>query len=155
MRFIVCERRRSRRFTARFAASGASNRALSEPNERLGAMSDQIFAVPDAAVDDLRARLQNTRWPSVVAGRGWKRGADVDYLREFVDYWRTSFDWRAQESALSRFTHERVRVSGLSLHQIHQRERRPDGVGDPIEGDPGAYVEYQRAATMKSLCRPA
>jgi pimeloyl-ACP methyl ester carboxylesterase len=64
-------------------------------------MSHPIFAEPDAALDDLRARLQNTRWPSVVAGRGWERGADVDYPRELVEYWRTSFDWRAQESALS------------------------------------------------------
>ena len=30
-------------------------------------MSDPRFGVQDAALDDLRARLQNTRWPSVVA----------------------------------------------------------------------------------------
>ena len=36
-------------------------------------MSDPTFAVPDAVLDDLRARLQNTRWPSVVAGQGWGR----------------------------------------------------------------------------------
>jgi hypothetical protein len=35
-------------------------------------MSDPIFAALDAALDDIRARLQNTRWPSVVAGGGWR-----------------------------------------------------------------------------------
>jgi pimeloyl-ACP methyl ester carboxylesterase len=112
-------------------------------------MSDPIFAVPDAALDDLRLRLQNTRWPSVVAGSGWERGADVDYLRELVDYWRTSFDWRAQESALSRFTHERVRVSGLSLHQIHQRAAEENAL--PLlllHGWPDSFLRYTKALPL-------
>jgi pimeloyl-ACP methyl ester carboxylesterase len=41
-------------------------------------MSDPIVAVPDAVLDDLRARLQNTRWPSVVEGQGWARGPDLE-----------------------------------------------------------------------------
>jgi hypothetical protein len=61
-------------------------------------MSDPTFAVPDAVLDDPRARLQNTRWPSVVTGQGWARGTDLDYLHPLVEYWRTGFDWRAQES---------------------------------------------------------
>src|SRR5512132_4591883 len=71
-------------------------------------MTDSIFAVSDAVLDDLRTRLQNTRWPSVVEGQGWSRGTDLDYLRELLRYWHTDFDWRAQEAALRRFTHERV-----------------------------------------------
>jgi epoxide hydrolase len=59
-------------------------------------MSDPIFPVPDAVLEDLRERLQNTRWPSVVEGQGWARGTDLDYLRELVEYWRTGFDWREQ-----------------------------------------------------------
>jgi hypothetical protein len=61
-------------------------------------MSDPIFAVQDAALDDLRVRLENTRWPSVVAGRGWERGKDLDYLRGLVDYWRSSFGWQEPEA---------------------------------------------------------
>ena len=82
-------------------------------------MTDSIFAVSDAVLDDLRTRLQNTRWPSVVEGQGWSRGTDLDYLRELLRYWHTDFDWRAQEAAFSRFTHERVSAFGLSFHQIH------------------------------------
>ena len=68
-------------------------------DERLNDMSDPIFAVPDAVLDDLRARLENIRWPSAVEGQGWSRGSDLDYLSELVDYWQTGFDWRAQEAA--------------------------------------------------------
>ena len=57
-------------------------------------MSDPAFAVPDAVLDDLQARLQNTGWPLVVEGQGWARGTDLHYLDQLVDYWRTGFDWR-------------------------------------------------------------
>jgi hypothetical protein len=67
-------------------------------------MANGIQAVSDAVLDDLRTRLERTRWPGVVEGQGWARGTDLDYLGELVDYWRTGFDWRAQESALSRLT---------------------------------------------------
>ena len=106
-------------------------------------MSDPIFAVPDAVLDDLRARLQNTRWPSVVAGQGWSRGTDLDYLRQLADYWRTGFDWRAQEAALSRFTHERVEASGLSLHQIHERAANPNALAVVLlHGWPDSFLRY-------------
>ena len=31
----------------------------------------------------------------------WAYGTSVAWLRELVDYWRTRFDWRAQEAALN------------------------------------------------------
>jgi pimeloyl-ACP methyl ester carboxylesterase len=112
-------------------------------------MSDPIFRVPDAVLEDLRERLRNTRWPSVVEGQDWARGTDLDYLGELVDYWRTGFDWRAQEVALSRFTHERVRVSDLSLHQIHERAEDPNAL--PIvllHGWPDSFLWYTKALPL-------
>ncbi|HET8916335.1 MAG TPA: epoxide hydrolase [Propionibacteriaceae bacterium] len=112
-------------------------------------MSDPAFAVPDAVLEDLRSRLQNTRWPSVVAGQGWARGIDLDYLHPLVEYWRTGFDWRARESEFSRFTHERVQVSSLSLHQIH--ERSTDSNALPVvllHGWPDSFLRYVKALPL-------
>jgi microsomal epoxide hydrolase len=112
-------------------------------------MSDPIFPVPDAVLEDLRERLQNTRWPSVVEGQGWARGTDLDYLRELVEYWRTGFDWREQEAVLGRFTHERVRVSDLSLHQIHERAEDPSAL--PIvllHGWPDSFLRYTKVLPL-------
>ena len=109
-------------------------------------MSDSNLLVPDAVLDDLRGRLQNTRWPSVVNGQGWARGTDLDYLSELVDYWRTDFDWRAQEAALNRFTHERVAVSDLSLHQIHERAADPNATAVVLlHGWPDSFLRYTKA----------
>ncbi|HEX3206894.1 MAG TPA: epoxide hydrolase [Propionibacteriaceae bacterium] len=112
-------------------------------------MSDSNLVVPDAVLDDLRGRLQNTRWPSVVEGQGWARGTDLDYLSELVDYWRTDFDWRAQEAALNRFSHERVEVSDLSLHQIHQRAAEVNATAVVLlHGWPDSFLRYTKALPL-------
>ena len=54
--------------------------------------------VPEAELDDLRERLERTRWPAEGPGEGWSRGVPVGYLRELAGYWRDGFDWRAQEA---------------------------------------------------------
>ena len=69
----------------------------------------RIF-VPDAVLDDLRARLAQTRWPSALEGAGWAYGTDPDYLRELMDYWREGYDWRAREARLNELPHFRAPI---------------------------------------------
>jgi pimeloyl-ACP methyl ester carboxylesterase len=108
-----------------------------------------LLPVPDAVLDDLRTRLHNTRWSAAVEGQGWARGMDLDYLRQLVDYWRTGFDWRAQESALSRFTHEQVQVSGLSLHQIHERAAEENALAVVLlHGWPDSFLRYTKVLPL-------
>ena len=112
-------------------------------------MTDSTFAVSDAVLDDLRTRLQSTRWPSVVEGQGWSRGTDLDYLRGLVRYWHTDFDWRAQEIALSRFSHERVPASGISFHQIHERAANPDALPLVLlHGWPDSFLRYTKVLPL-------
>jgi pimeloyl-ACP methyl ester carboxylesterase len=112
-------------------------------------MSAPVFTVPDAVLDDLRSRLQNTRWPSAVEGQGWARGTDLDYLSELVDYWLNGFDWRAQEAALRRFSHERVVVAGLSLHQIHERAADENAVPVVLlHGWPDSFLRYTKVLPL-------
>ena len=79
------------------------------------------IAVDQAVLDDLQARLNLTRWPDEVAGSGWDYGSNLDYMKELVEYWRTGFDWRAQERQLNAFNHCQSRVDGLDIHFIHER----------------------------------
>ena len=66
-------------------------------------MSPQPYRidVPDAAIADLRDRLDRTRWPGEIEDGGWAYGTNLAYLRELCDYWRDGFDWRAQEARLN------------------------------------------------------
>jgi microsomal epoxide hydrolase len=83
------------------------------------------IAVPDSVLDDLRRRLEMTRWPDAVEGAAWDYGTNLEYMKELVAYWRTKFDWRAQERALNQFAQYRADVGGLGIHFIHERGRGP------------------------------
>lgn len=58
--------------------------------------------VPDSDLDDLRRRLEQTRFPDQLEGVGWTYGTELTYLKELVDYWKTKYDWRKQEALLNR-----------------------------------------------------
>ena len=82
--------------------------------------------VPDAVLEDLALRLSRTRWPDDIPGSQWEYGSSLSYIRELVDYWRTSFDWRAQERMLNSFPQFKAEIDGLGIHFIHQRGAGPD-----------------------------
>lgn len=105
------------------------------------------IAVPEALLEDLAQRLARVRWPSAL-GKGWELGTDADYLRELVDYWRSGYDWRAQERALeAALPSYRARVAGLDLHFSLRGGRGPDPL--PLlllHGWPGSHFEFCKVA---------
>ena len=68
--------------------------------------------VSDSVLDDLRARLERTRWPDELPGTGWDYGSNLDYIKELVEYWRTKFDWRTQEKLINSFSDFKTEVDG-------------------------------------------
>jgi pimeloyl-ACP methyl ester carboxylesterase len=87
-------------------------------------MSVQPFEVriPQSALDDLSERLARTRLGPDDA-TDWDAGMSPAYLRELIDYWRTEYDWRAQEAQINRFAHGKTNVRGTDVHFIHERGR--------------------------------
>lgn len=83
------------------------------------------IAVPDAALSDLAARLQNPRWAPDFANDDWTYGTNQLYLRGLVAYWRDRYDWRRHEAEMNRFDHYRTVFSGLPVHFIHQKGKGP------------------------------
>jgi hypothetical protein len=60
-----------------------------------------VLTVPDAELDDLRARLRATRWSPPWPGASWEAGTDPAELRRLVTYWADGFDWRAREAEIN------------------------------------------------------
>ena len=77
--------------------------------------------VPDDVLEDLRWRLRHTRFPDEISGSGWDYGSNLEYLKDLIHYWRTDFDWRAQEAQLNRWHHYKTPVHGLNIHFVHER----------------------------------
>jgi pimeloyl-ACP methyl ester carboxylesterase len=115
-------------------------------------MQPFTIAVPETTLDDLRQRLARTRWPDDGAGREY--GTNLAYMKDLVDYWEHSYDWRAREAELNRFAQFRAEVDGVGVHFVHERSRGPDPV--PIlllHGWPDSFYRYHRVIPM--LADPA
>ena len=103
--------------------------------------------VPQAELDDLRERLERTRWPAEGPGEGWSRGVPVGYLRELAGYWRDGFDWPAQEARLNRLPQFTTTIDGQPVHFLHVRSPEPDALPLLVtHGYPGSVVEFLEVA---------
>jgi len=101
--------------------------------------------IPDAALADLRQRLERTRWPDEPPLEPWATGSSVAFLKEITDYWRTGFNWRTWEAKLNGFRQFTVPIAGIDLHFIHERGRGPDPI--PLllsHGWPGSVFEFYK-----------
>jgi pimeloyl-ACP methyl ester carboxylesterase len=99
--------------------------------------------VPDADIADLRERLARTRLPDQAPGEPWAYGTDVTYLRDLLEYWRTKFDWRAQEAALNAFPQFTVPLHDIDVHFLHVPGVGPNPM--PLllsHGWPGSVFEF-------------
>jgi pimeloyl-ACP methyl ester carboxylesterase len=99
--------------------------------------------IPQADLDYLHARLANARWPGELPGQGWTRGVPLDYLKDLAGYWRTGFDWRAQEAKLNRYPQFTTEIDGQRIHFLHVRSDRPDA--KPLlltHGFPSSVAEF-------------
>src|SRR6266852_6738546 len=77
--------------------------------------------VPQAALDDLKERLANARWPDKEPATDWSQGVPLAKAQALVEYWRTHYDWRRFESTLNGLSQFRTQIDGLGIHFIHVR----------------------------------
>ena len=107
--------------------------------------------IPDSVLDDLKSRLERTRWPDELPGTGWDYGSNLDYVKELVEYWRTKFDWHAQEKLINSFSHFKSKVDGLNIHFIHEKGKGPNPMPLVLtHGWPGTFFEMYKVIPMLS-----
>ncbi|CAM3350943.1 epoxide hydrolase family protein [Stackebrandtia soli] len=82
--------------------------------------------IPQADLDELRARLDATRWPDELPGAGWDYGVNREWLRELVEYWRHGYDWRRHEARLNAVAQFMTTIDGQPIHYLHVRSPEPD-----------------------------
>jgi pimeloyl-ACP methyl ester carboxylesterase len=95
------------------------------PNESLVPFR---YRATDEALEDLKHRLEQTRWPERETGSGWDQGVPLAALRGLVEYWRSGYDWRRCEAELGGWPQFKTRIDGLELHFIHVRSRHPNAL---------------------------
>ena len=109
--------------------------------------------VPDAAVNDLKQRLENTRWPQQLDGTAWTWGTPVEYMKRILDHWLSGYSWRAEEQQLNSFDQFIADKNGARLHFIHQRSEHEHALPLVItHGWPGSVAEFRHV--IKPLTQP-
>jgi pimeloyl-ACP methyl ester carboxylesterase len=121
------------------------------------AMSNAIepfrIEVAQDTLDDLERRLSQTRFPDQIPGTEWDYGAELETVRNLVDYWRAEYDWRRHEAELNSHDHFRTRIDGQSIHFLHARSPHANALPVLIShGWPGSIVEFLKV--LGPLTRP-
>ncbi|HEX6870838.1 MAG TPA: epoxide hydrolase [Micromonosporaceae bacterium] len=99
--------------------------------------------IPQSELDDLRRRIAHTRWSPDVPSVGWSRGVPQAYLRDLVDYWLTTYDWRTEEARLNRLPQFTTEIDGTKVHYVHVRSPEPNAIPLIVtHGWPGSVAEF-------------
>jgi pimeloyl-ACP methyl ester carboxylesterase len=100
------------------------------------------FEIPQEKIEDLRRRIESTRWPSKELVDDRSQGVQLATLKAVADYWTTGYDFgRVAErlNALPQFTSE---IDGVEIHFIHVRSEHEHAL--PLimtHGWPGSVIE--------------
>ena len=106
-------------------------------------MREFTIRLDDAALVDLKERLERTRLPSQIPGSGWEYGSDREYMEDLLAYWRTRYDWRQHEAELNALPHFKTEIDGIDIHFIHARSKHADAMPLVItHGWPGSVYEF-------------
>ena len=98
--------------------------------------------VPQADLDDLAHRLQDTRFAPAAPGDSWEYGTPEAYLRDMVERWQ-SLDWREVEARINAHPYFRTEVDGQTIHFVHVRSAEPGA--RPLllaHTYPGSFLEF-------------
>jgi pimeloyl-ACP methyl ester carboxylesterase len=103
------------------------------------------IAIPQAQLEDLKYRLQHTRWPDQPEDADWSLGTNLGYLKRLTDYWIDGYDWRKAEDSLNALGNFKAEIDGIELHLVHRPSANPNAT--PLlllHGWPDSFYRYHK-----------
>ena len=97
---------------------------------------------PEEALEDLRGRINATRWPETETVTDDSQGVPIAIMQELARYWGETYDWRAAETKLDALPNFMAEIDGLDIHFIHMRSNHEDALPLIVtHGWPGWIIE--------------
>ena len=82
--------------------------------------------VPEEQLEDLRNRINATRWPDRETDAS--QGVQLDTIQALAAYWATDYDWRKFEERFAALPHFITEIDGVDIHFIHVRSQHEEAL---------------------------
>ena len=99
--------------------------------------------ISDKIIQNIYTKVEKYSWHEMPDDGGWAYGTNLDYLKEFSNYWVNEFDWRKTEEKINKFQNFKSNIDGIDIHFIHEKGSRSDS--KPLllsHGWPGSIIEF-------------
>jgi len=99
--------------------------------------------ISDKIIQDIYTKVEKYSWHEMPDDGGWAYGTNLDYLKEFSNYWVNEFDWKKTEEKINKFQNFKSNIDGIDIHFIHEKGSGSDS--KPLllsHGWPGSIIEF-------------
>jgi pimeloyl-ACP methyl ester carboxylesterase len=97
-------------------------------------------------INDLRSRIEATRWPSKELVEDRSQGVQLATIQELARYWADDYDFGSVEARLNALPQFITEIDGVDIHFIHVKSPHADAL--PLimtHGWPGSVIELLEA----------
>jgi pimeloyl-ACP methyl ester carboxylesterase len=116
--------------------------ATAKPSAAAGAIRPLTIETLESELEELRARIEATRWPEKEAVSDRSQGVSLATVQKLAGYWATEYDWRKCEARLKTLPNFITSIDGLDIHFIHVRSEHEEALPLIVtHGWPGSIVE--------------
>jgi pimeloyl-ACP methyl ester carboxylesterase len=105
--------------------------------------------IPEADLEDLRARIAATRFPERETVDDHSQGVPLATMQALARYWHDEYDWRKCEARLNAVPQFVTEIDGLDIHFVHVRSKHEDALPLIVtHGWPGSFVEQMKIVDL-------
>ncbi|HEU5212610.1 MAG TPA: epoxide hydrolase [Gaiellaceae bacterium] len=115
---------------------------MSAPTVEATGIREFTVDIPDGALNDLRRRLNETRFPEKETVADTMQGVQLATVEALVRYWAGEYDMERYAKRLNAFPQFMTEIDGLDIHFIHVRSPHENALPLIItHGWPGSVIE--------------
>ena len=123
-------------------ATGFSQKVPANNIKDTEAIRPYHISIPQEALNDLRSRVNATRWPDKETVADQSQGVKLEQVQRLAKYWGTEYDWRKTEAKLNALPQFVTKIDGLDIQFIHVKSKHKYALPLIItHGWPGSFFE--------------
>jgi len=100
------------------------------------------YHATQAQLDDLKRRIQNTKWPDKELVTDNTQGVPQATIQSLAKYWANDYDWHKIENKINSYPNFITTIDGVDIHFIQVKSKHKNALPIIItHGWPGSIIE--------------